>query len=336
MRIYPEALNTHLKKGLLPIYLIYGTEPFLMEESAIFLRQYIKTTTSVEHLIFTPEPSSINSWQEIEGAQANRSLFSQRYFIDLRFPNKFSAAHTQALEKFLTHSQDNLILIQMGALSRQQQQTKWFLFVEKHGVVIPHWPPSRVQFGKWLQERAKLQGMSLNPPLLQLLISYTEGNCLKAAEEITRLALSHTPQNSSQSLADWQQASQFEVFELSEAILNQNMKRIITIISCFKKDQVIAPQLIIWALGQTLRLLQRASPALSEHAKQALLKQAGIRQLAFPAYSAALQKNYSHNACGGFLVKLAHIDQQIKGGETSLAWQGLLDLSLKMAKLMNS
>ena len=39
MRVYPEKLATHLQQQLLPVYLISGDEPLLVQECADLVRQ---------------------------------------------------------------------------------------------------------------------------------------------------------------------------------------------------------------------------------------------------------------------------------------------------------
>ncbi len=262
MRTTPQALAQQLEKNVAPIYLLYGMEPFLIDESATLVRQRVHKLGEVEQIILaldTEEESLISQLEQ-------PSLFTQRRLIECRI-TKPSAALASKLAQILEKTYpDTYLLIQAGQLTRQHQQAKWFTQVEQKGVVIPHWPLSPSQFSAWVEKRATQQGLVLDPQMRQLLLHHTEGNCLGAAQEIDRLRLlAGAP-------GEFSQQSQFEVTDLCSAALSKQSSRVIKIVSCLKESGTALP-LVIWALAQTLRTLppQRyisLLPALSVADKQ--------------------------------------------------------------------
>ncbi|MFI4937268.1 MAG: DNA polymerase III subunit delta [Candidatus Berkiellales bacterium] len=298
MRCYPEALSTTLKKSF-PVYVIYGNEPFLMAQSADLILQILKANAEIEHQIFTIDTHAASAWAPLIQAKQNRSLFSQKRLFELRFLTNINADEAQQLIHLLPSIDENSIfLIQAGQLSLPQQKAKWFIHCEQVGLVVPHKPLAPPQFSKWVTERAKHHRIKFTTETLKLLIDYTEGNCLAAEQEMTRLALYYAEGDKEGDktvvITDLDQQSQFNVFDLCKAAVAQKPERVIKILRCLK-DAGTALPLIIWALAQTSR-----EP------------------------STAASKPF-------LLSRLSLADKQLKTGEMVAAWQEVMNISLLLA-----
>lgn len=321
MRIYPSSLGSQLEKSLAPIYLLYGTESFLIDESASLIRQKIQTQGEVEHRLLQIEQADHDSLLAEVG---QTSLFSPYQLIEISL-TKLSAKALKALSQILqTPQEGTYFLIQTGSLSRQNQQAKWFTHIEQKGIVIPHWPLSGAQFSKWVVERAKRQGLRLDGQTLQQLIYHTEGNCLAAAQELHRLGLA----NMGGTPAVFIQQSQFEVSDLCEAALAKQPSRVIKIVSCLKESSPTFT-LVIWALAQTLRTLRRCVGCSLDEVMHCL-QQAGIRVQQHDLYLRALKESPTTSWCS-LLPNLAQADKLFKSGEQEGAWRQILHVSLQIA-----
>jgi DNA polymerase-3 subunit delta len=219
-------------------------EPFLIDESATLIRQRVHKLGEVESLMLALEAEEDSLIAQLE----QPSLFTQIRLVECRITKPSAQVALKLAQILETLYPDTYLLIQAGSLTRQHQQAKWFTQIEQKGVVIPHWPLSPAQFSAWVEQRAKRQGLMLDPHMRQLLLYHTEGNCLAAAQEIDRLRLlAGTP-------AQFSQQSQFEVSDLCNAALSKQSSRVIKIVSCLKESGTALP-LVIWALAQTLRTL---------------------------------------------------------------------------------
>ncbi len=244
MRSTPQALAQQLEKSVAPIYLLYGMEPFLIDESATLIRQRVHKLGEVEQLILALDSEEDSLISQLE----QPSLFTQIRLVECRIAKPSAQIALKLAQILETLYPDTYLLIQTGSLTRQHQQAKWFTQIEHKGVVIPHWPLSPSQFSAWVEQRASRQGLVLDPQMRQLLLYHTEGNCLAAAQEIDRLRLlAGTP-------AQFSQQSQFQVSDLCNAALSKQPSRVIKIVSCLKESGTALP-LVIWALAQTLRTL---------------------------------------------------------------------------------
>lgn len=334
MRLTPDNLAFHLKKEFLPIYVIYGNEPFLIEESARAIREAFQAKALGERETFTIEGSSNQSWDELQQAIQNRSLFSSTRLIDVRLTNaKILAKEAALLETILLSSdQDTFFLLQLGSLSKTQQQSKWFLTAEKSGATIAHWPLTESTFSRWIENRLKQKQLSLPPNTVQLLMYHTEGNCLAAAQEIDRLALLYS-QDNKDSLTFFEQQNQFDVFDLIEAALKQNASRVVQILHALKTAG-IAMQLIFWSLSQTLRILAQCQATDSETQRRHIFARAGIRPPLQPLYLKRL--NINPPPCEALLAHLFNLDKMLKTGEEASSWHEIAAISLQLSGISNS
>ena len=296
-RIYPDNLLSQLKNGILPIYLIYGNEPFLMEESATLIRQYVQTG-EVSREVVTLDSINADTWKNLTHLLNNRSLFAQKQLIDLRINAKLEGTHQASFAMILElANEDSTVLIHAGSLSKSAQLSKWFMVAQNRGAVIPHSPLPAAHFSKWIKQRASQKGLTLSSQVVEQLIFNTEGNCLAAAQEIERLSLFYCPNKFPQSeILHLDQQSQFNVFDLSDAIKQQNCERILTIFKVLKEIG-IAPALVLWSLSQI------------------------IRQHPQTPRRAAL------------LAQLSQVDRQIKTSEYSEhLWPNLVEIGLNIAR----
>ncbi len=329
MRCYPEALAQHLKKGLSPLYLLYGSESFLVEESASLVRKTILSSQDVEHVSFTVEQSGSSLWQTILSRLQYRSLFSEKQLIEIRFLSPLGQVDTTHLLKLIEkQSSDTFILLHLGQLTRQQSEAKWFVQLQQKGLVVQYWPLSPTSFLKWIKECAKQQGLQLTNEALSLLSYYTEGNCLAAKQEIERLTLYYADLPEVPEITQLEQQSQFQVFDLATAMLQQQPTIIIKIMQCLRNTGT-APQLIIWMLAQTLRVLLSCLSTAPENQSRAL-QRAGIRVSAQPLYLQAL-KALTPEKLSPLLSYLSGVDKQLKTGFIESGWSNLLAISLVLA-----
>ncbi|MBS0289232.1 MAG: DNA polymerase III subunit delta [Proteobacteria bacterium] len=313
MRLTPSLLQEHLKKSLAPFYLLYGQETFLIEESAKLIRQHLP-----EYEIHQASLSLETDLEELRFILDQPSLFAATLLLDCRLV-KLSPGSSQIFTEILqTNYPHAYFLIQAGQLSRQQQQAPWFKLIEQKGIVIPHWGLNSAQFNRWINERATKLGLVLSPVLRQNLLAKTQGNCLAGAQELDILRLNATTNYISEQ-------SQFEVSELCEAVLSKNSKSVVKIISYLAQNE--APQLVIWALHQTLNILLRGSSGTADIAK--LLQKAGIRSQMQTLYHQVLQTPLCF-CCTQLLSYLSQADNQVKSGDVTKAWQTVLNICLQM------
>lgn len=317
MQCYPNALKQQLTTKLAPLYLLFGNEPFLIEESASLIREKIRKEDVEYYKINIQEQKA---WQEIFGqAKEQFSLWSKTKLFELQFPAKLSTTEIGALNAFLAEdfASDIYLILKIGSLTRQQQQAAWFVKVQQNGIIVPHWSPSLQGFSKWVLARAKERNLHLSPQEIESIVVATENNALAAAQEIERLTLCNLASQEELALAPIQQ-SQYEVYDLVIAALNQQSERLLKMLASFKDSQVPLP-LILWVVGTSLRaFLNCAAHPLLDHER--IFRQAGIKGSVYETYAKVAHKVVILS-CRQWLAQLSEVDLAIKTGKIEFAWE---------------
>ena len=188
MRLYSDKLAQHLQQQLLPVYLISGDEPLLLQECCDLVRQKAREEGCNEREIIEASVSSFN-WQDILHSASNMSLFASRKLIEVRLPSgKPGVEGSKALCEYLDiASDDDVLLIVSGKIDKQSTNSKWYKSLDKAGVAVQVWPVDAKNLPGWLQQRVRSAGMSIDGDALRLLCERMEGNLLAAVQEVEKL-----------------------------------------------------------------------------------------------------------------------------------------------------
>ena len=141
MRLYPEKLAVHLQQQVLPVYLISGDEPLLVQECCDLVRQAARAAGCTDREIIDVGPRF--NWDEILHSASSMSLFAERKLVEIRLPSgKPGADGSKALCEYLQLSADgdDVLLIVSGKIDKQSTNSKWFKALDKAGVTVQVWP----------------------------------------------------------------------------------------------------------------------------------------------------------------------------------------------------
>ena len=116
MQLRYEALETHLKGGLSPLYVLTGDEYLLVQEAVDLIRAAAHGQGFTERQVFTVERGF--KWEELYVADNALSLFGDRKLIELRIPSgKPGKEGAQAIQQYVSGlSPDNVTLITLPQL----------------------------------------------------------------------------------------------------------------------------------------------------------------------------------------------------------------------------
>ncbi|WP_339671578.1 DNA polymerase III subunit delta [Dasania marina] len=189
MKIKAEQLAQQLKKQLLPVYLLHGDEPLLIQECADHVRHACKAQGFGDRDIIHVENNFTG--EELYASNQAISLFADRKIIELRMPTgKPGTAGSKALVDYVANpSPDNVLLIICGKIESASQRSKWFKTVEAAGASVQLWPINARDLPRWIEQRLRALGMQANPDAIELLADRVEGNLLAASQEIHKLQL---------------------------------------------------------------------------------------------------------------------------------------------------
>lgn len=317
MRITADELGSRLQKcgpqELPKIILINGNEPLLVEEALDQIRATLKQCGFSERIKYQLEPGF--DWNQLTGIGQAMSLFAEHRSIELRVPKSLGAPGTRALTEYCGKPpDDDILLVIMPLLDKRQRQAKWAKVVEGSGWIVDCPDINPAQFPLWLKQRLQSRALRVETGVVELLAQQLEGNVLAAAQEIDKLKVlardgAVTLQLVSDSLAD---QARFDVYALADVCLAGDFVRAIRIKRRLQSEG-IEPVIVVWALAREIRTLALISAALANgQNKQQLFRQQRVWSKREPLVNAALGR-LNDNACSDLLLRVAHLDQSVKG-----------------------
>jgi len=323
MQMRPEDLSAHFEKGLKPIYLVSGDEPFQLGEACDRVRAEARKQGYLERILFSTETGKID-WAALHNEASAMSLFGDRRIIEIRLgekrPDKSASSILTPL--LATPPEATLLLISCSRLDRKRDLgSHWVKAVEKHGVLIQVAAIAHNQLSDWIEKRLAAEGLRATTEAIELLAQRSEGNLLACAQEIAKLVLLC---ESTIEAADVQQvvgqSSRFTPFDLGDALIQADISRGLQILDSLRSEGVAAP-VVLWAVNRELHALIALQagekpaywmPPQKQRAMQGRARSLGLKKL--------------HQG----LSLAAGIDQSIKGIMPDSPWDLLADILLHL------
>ncbi|HEV2441069.1 MAG TPA: DNA polymerase III subunit delta [Steroidobacteraceae bacterium] len=254
MKLTPDSLITHLEQRLLPAYLVSGDEPLLAGEAADAIRARARAVGFTEREVHFLDRGS--DWDDVRASAGNLSLFAARRLLELRLPSgRPGVAGNNALLSLLERDDpDTLFLILAPRLDRDAQGAQWFRTLESRGGWVPVWPIEADKLVGWLRGRCRRLRLEVDEEALILLAERTEGNLLAAHQELEKLRLLAPAGTLALDtvLASVADSARFDVFRLSEAVLEGEADRALRVLAGLRSEGT-EQTLVLWALTRALR-----------------------------------------------------------------------------------
>lgn len=326
MQLRPAQLAAHLKQPLLPLYVVAGEEPLLIQESLDALRAAARKQGYSERQVLDADRGF--DWSELTQSAASLSLFASRRLIEINLP---SGAPGDAGGKVLRElaakpSPDTLIVLICGPLEYRTRQSAWFTALENAGasLVIPEVRPEDLP--GWIASRLRDAGLSATPDALELLAHRTEGNLLAAQQDVEKLKLLHPAgaldeEAVRMAVAD---SARFDAFDLTAKVLSGDAAGAVRTLARLREEGVELPALV----GAWAYVLRQWGQAAVHYAQSrnaaAACESARIYGARQAPYLKALPRVRARQVYR-WLARAAAIDFKAKstGGEPA-AWEELL------------
>ncbi len=340
MKLRIEQLPQFLKTHTGNVFFLSGDEPLQMMEAADQIRKAAVQQGYDERDIISFEGGKAD-WSTLTAASIELSLFSQKKLLDVRLSNsspgvKGSKAIREYLEK---KPDDKFLLLQTGKLDKGSRNSAWVKGLDKQGVMIQIWDLSPAQTLAWVAKRMRNSGLEPSQEAVRLLTERIEGNLLAADQEIKKLVLltgkgSVDVDQVMQVVAD---SSRFSIFDLSDAVLLGDSRRVHHVLSVLREEGTAMP-LILWSISTLSRQLhdmcykvmqgESEAQAMSvagfiPQARKALFPPA-IRRLRGANWSELLQQNFT-------IESMSKGQSETRVRDESRIWDAVLSLSLDLA-----
>lgn len=228
------------------IYTIYGAEPFLIELKRDEIIKDLKNKGFFIREIFFNNDSSFKLENLLKENES--SLFSEKKILDLRLNSSITKENT---EKFLDFCKqinpDKALIISINNIERLTTK-KWFKEINNFSNIIEIKKVYPNQFKSWIIQQAKLNSVNLKQETLNLIVEKTQGNCLAAIQEIKFLKALNSSETSIV------ESSDFEIFNLSDSILKDDLDTSLRIFKNLKNKKIAEP-IILWFFFRELERL---------------------------------------------------------------------------------
>ena len=258
MRLRQEQLNDHLQQQLAPVYFISGDEPLQSMEAADAIRKAANNRGYIERDILTVEGQF--NWGLLQAASNSLSLFAERKILDLRMPSgKPGQQGSKAIQAYANNiPSDKILIIQSGKIDYGSRNAAWMKALDRVGVIIQIWDLSPANTLTWVAKRMRQHGLQATQEAIHLLTERVEGNLLAAAQEIQKLQIlfGEGKIDEQQVLESVTDSSRFSVYDLADAILLADKKRVQHILKVLQEEDA-AVVLLLWSITDLARKLHQ-------------------------------------------------------------------------------
>ncbi|SFC29098.1 DNA polymerase III subunit delta [Pseudoalteromonas denitrificans] len=329
MRCYVNQLPAQLNKNLNPFYLVMGEEPFQVQKCTNDIRKQAKKNGFDEVIKFSILPQF--DWNEIAQEYNSLSLFSDKRIIEIDLAEqKTGQTGAKFLKSLAEHINPDCIVIIKGNKAGQDiQRTAWFKALDKQGLFIPCYEITDNHLNTWLNQQCQNLSLKLDHQAKQFLLESTQGNLLATHQELEKLVLlyANKPITKADLTSVLLNQSKFDIFDLSDALLQGNLDNIVNIISNIKKNHGEVTS-VSWAITRDAQQLLDMSQALQlgENTNQ-LFKKHNIWKNKQALYQNALNRiplaQLKH-----IIILLAQFDISYKSGLLVSPWQALAHIGV--------
>lgn len=324
MRLRLNQLQAQLDRGLAPLYLICGDEPFQLGEAARLVRERARSQGFDEREVLDADAGF--GWGRLGAVADALSLFSTRKLIDLRLLTpRVGKEGGEAIRAYCARPcPGNLLLMVAPELERKELDAQWARAVDATGVIVQVWPLKGRELGQWIGERLATVGLQPGPGAAELLAERSEGNLLAAAQEIEKLRLLREPGPLSLDdlLGNLADSARFDLFALVDAALAADRSRTQRVLRVLRAEGT-ASALVLWVLAREIRMLVEA---VAVRARRAPLAPVLTRHKVPRMREAAVERGLRRLAPGllqDLLQHCAQADLAIKGLAPQDPWHQL-------------
>ncbi|KHS74481.1 DNA polymerase III subunit delta [Pectobacterium brasiliense] len=291
IRLYPEQLTVQLHEGLRGCYLVFGSDPLLLQESLDSIKRVAQQHEFSEHFSFILDLHT--DWDAIFSTCQALSLFASRQSLLLVLPeNGPNAAMGENLVKLsgLLHP-DILLILRGHKLTKAQENSAWFKALAQDSVYINCLTPEQAQLPRWVAQRAKSMKLTLDDQATQLICYCYEGNLLALSQALERLALLYpdgklTLPRVESAVND---AAHFTPFHWLDALLAGKGKRAWHILQQLKQEDC-EPVILLRTLQRELLQLLALKRRMSDTPLRTLFDQQKVWQNRRDLLTLALQR----------------------------------------------
>lgn len=329
MQIKPQAVNQHIQKKRLPLYVLIGQDTYLLEEAFNTIKAHIKTTNDCDEQIINIQTT--DDWKTLEETSNCYSLFASNTLINAVLDKKtIDANGKKILTKYLDQNPSNCFTI-LRAPNLPAKQIQW-LTNHPQVLVVVAYPLNTAAMKQWITNQLSNKTFKYNKEVPELILHYTQGNMLACAQVIEKISLTNpaNSQISSQHVLDHvSNQCDHSLYELVDACLLGHADKAIQVLRQAANNKTEAT-LVLWMLTQEVRILSQILFAQQQNTD---LKTINPQLKIWPQRSSLYQQASKRLTAETLKQLLAHskiIDEQIKSTLNKYVWNALECLAVSI------
>ena len=327
MLIKHSLLKNHLKKSISGLYIIIGSDTYLMNETISSIKKAWDLEQAYEEKRLDITQSA--DWNQLISEANNYSLLSDQVLVDATYDKKTIEPLAKSILTGYANNINTRCLVIIRAPQLTPKVVQWIVTQENVSVIqlVPLDTPA---FRLWIEQRLKSYQINATSDAVKLIQEKTQGNMIAAYQLIEKLTLvlasdeQLTIETVTPHLMD---ESEHQLYELTETWLSGQLGQTIYLLRSARTKKT-EPVLILWLFSQAIRQLinlhcaiqqgQSAQDALSGHIRWPQQRK---------QYEIAL-KRLNLSILYKLLKKCHHIDERIKTGGGNMPWLALEELIL--------
>jgi DNA polymerase-3 subunit delta len=329
MRIFADKLADHLAKHIKQVYLIFGNEPLLIQESRQAIQNMARQQGFEERHRFAVDASL--DWNQVYDCFQALSLFSSRQLIELELPEAgANAAISKELVSLCEMLHDDIMLVVVGSkLTKAQENAKWFKALSAKGDWVSCLTPDLQRLPMFVQARCRALGLKADQQSLQMLAQWHEGNLFALSQSLEKLALLYP--DGELTVIRLEEAlsrhNHFTTFHWIDALLAGKAKRAQRILRQLEAEGIEAV-ILIRSIQKEFNQLLNMHRDLTQMAMSQVFEKQRVWQNKRPFYNAALTRLSASRICA-LLSLLAHAEIKAKTQYDESVWPTIHQLSLE-------
>jgi len=335
MKLKTEQLSRHLSENLLPVYLVSGDEPLLIQESCDQIRNAASKNGFSERELLHGDKGDGDI---LLSASETMSLFAEQKIYEFRLPKAPAAEFCKAFLTWCENPpQDQILLISCAKLDKKSTNKVWYKKLEQLGVHIAIWPVEAKNLPGWLAQRAAKKGLNLEPEALKVLAERVEGNLLAAQQEVERLSLlypNNDTLNASLTASQMREYvgdnSRFDSFELLEASFAGDAKRLTRILTGLKLEGEAVAKINGLLTYELRNLTKMAWDCQQGELPAKVMQKYHVWGNKKDGYGKSLSR-YPVSVWQRILARCLELDKMIKGQQKGEPWVALESLLLQIS-----
>ncbi len=332
MKVYANQFVSKLRESLQPVYIVSGDEELLVQEACDAIRDRLKEEGYLQRDLF--HAGTGFDWSQVLYSANSMSLFAERRILEIRMSGPRPEDKGKSLMALVESLQEETILLcVMPRVDKAVQRTKWFTAMEKRGFFYQVWPVKVNELPAWVNNRFRQAGLSATRDAVRIMVDRIEGNLLAAAQEIERLKLfsEDGKVDAGMVMRGVADSSRYDVFELIDAAVAGNARRVVRIVQGLKLEGVEVLY-IVAMLCRELRSLSMMAGIAQEKSMAEALKNGRVWDNRKSLVTGCLQRS-SGKVFDHLLVRLNEVDGMVKGVVDGDPWQEITSVSLRLGGL---